>query len=171
MNSIDELIIALVKDRKVKEACEVFMHDSDKLLGLIQSVTSTTTYPIPEYGSWILFHIQRKSPTTLLLYQENLVDYFLHCTNPSVLKNIASILSQLPTNDYRSGDYLDLLFHYFQDPNSKPALKVNCLYCLFPFIKQFPEIKSEVDLIFQQLKTQEFSPALNTAERKYKKLF
>lgn len=171
MNSTEELIISLVKNRKVNEACDVFMLDSDKLKELILTVTSTATYPIPEYGSWILFHIQRKSQVALLPFRNDLVDFFLKCHNPSVLKNVASILSQLPLDNYKSGDYLDLLLNYFLDPNSKPALKVNCLYCLFPFIKKFPELKSEVDLIFQKLKSQEFSPALNSAERKYKNLF
>jgi len=65
-----------------------FVQQPSLLDDLVGVATSQLSHPFPEYASWLLIHVEKKSPGILIPFQHNFIDYLLHGKNQSVLRNL-----------------------------------------------------------------------------------
>lgn len=125
-----------------------FQKDPEKLDDLVQIVLNLEEYPLKEYGSYALTHLQ-KQKTDLTKYRKGFIDTLFRTDNQSVLRNLTNILSQQELTDYRESELIDLLIGFVQDPKNKVALHVYSIYILVRFVKIYPELKEEIAEIIQ----------------------
>ncbi len=120
-----------------------FKKDQRKLDDLVQIVINQEEYPLSEYASYALTHLQ-KQKTDLSKYQKQFIDTLFLSDNQSVLRNLTNILYQQELIDYRESELIDLLIGFVQDPSNKVALHVYSIYNLINYVYKYPELRSEI---------------------------
>lgn len=165
---MEELIHSFRHDRKKVDIQKQFINQPEQGKALLHYGLSHQTYPLPEYASWLMVHIQKTDATYWVKYQQLIIDFLLLCENHSVRRNLLNILYLQPYSFYRADDYLDTLIRLIQDPQQKVAVHVYAIYCTFPFLEKYPELNHELVSIIQLKQEKEgLKPALKIA---YKKL-
>jgi len=122
-------------------------------------------YPFPQYSSWLLAHVADKHPHLLKRFQSQLIDIVFGSTEHSVQRNIAGALLNFPRIAYKEGEWLELLFHFLQDPQFKVALKSYSMQLILGFLGDYPELKGELKSIVEN-GMEEGSPAYRAGARK-----
>ena len=125
-----------------------FQKDLQKLDDLVKLVENLEEYPIKEYASYALTHLQ-KQKTDLEPFHNRFIDTIFKTDNQSVLRNLTNILSQQELTDYRESELIDLLIGFIQDPKNKVALHVYSIYVLIKFVHRYPELKDEIEEIIE----------------------
>ena len=70
-----------------------------------------------------------------------------------------------PKIEYKEGELLDAYFSFLTNSESKVALKVYSMYQIVPFLKDYPELKSELKSLIEAGMQKE-TPAFAAAGRK-----
>jgi hypothetical protein len=140
---------------------------------LVEVATSQLPYPFPEYASWLLIHVEKKSTGILIPFQPNFIDYLLHGKNQSVLRNLLNCCHVLPLIEYQESTFFDQLLLFVADDTNKVALQVYAIYKLIQFTQKYPEIKTEIEALFALKEENENSsaklkPAMRVAIRNYR---
>ena len=65
-----------------------FVRQPSLLDELVEVASNHRSHPFPEYASWLLIHVEKKSPEILIPYQKDFIDYVLNGNNQSVLRNL-----------------------------------------------------------------------------------
>jgi hypothetical protein len=125
-----------------------FKKDPKMLDSLVKVVENLEEYPLPEYGSYALTHLQ-KQKVDLTKYRKQFIDTIFKTDNQSVLRNLVNILQQQELSDYRESELIDLLIGFLNDPKNKVALHVYSIYFLLKFIHKYPELKDEVEQVIE----------------------
>lgn len=125
-----------------------FQKDPKKLDDLVKIVENLEEYPLKEYASYALTHLQ-KQKTDLEPFHNRFIDTLFKTDNQSVLRNLTNILSQQEPTSYRESELIDLLIGFVQDPKNKVALHVYSIYVLVKFVKLYPELKDEIAEIIE----------------------
>lgn len=162
-----ELILAFRSDRNYLYFSTLAVQ-SDELFRAILHLCMEKNYPFPQYSSWLVSHVAKNHLEKLLPFQEEIIDFVLICEDHSAQRNLISALKQLPFTEYKSGELLDRMFYFLMDSDAKVALKVYALEMLIPFVKIYPEIKSEIDLIIQK-ESEYQTPAFRSGAKKIQK--
>jgi len=147
----------------------IFIEKPELISELIEISFSNKKYPIPEYGSWWLFHISRSEPSLLQPHHELLIDCVLTTENGSVLRNSLGVLLELPLIEYKEGHLLDRLFYLLKQDVYKVAIHVYSLYLLIEFTKKYPDIKQEIIEILKIKEANPHTPALKMGIKNYLK--
>lgn len=125
-----------------------FQKDQKKLDDLVKIVENLEEYPLSEYASYALTHLQRQG-TDLTKYRQQFIDTLFKTDNQSVLRNLTNILSKEELTEYRESELIDLLIGFVQDPKNKVALHVYSIYLLVKFIHKYPELKDEIEQVIE----------------------
>jgi hypothetical protein len=171
--SVVKLIEANYKSSNFLLLAEHFVQENSQIPELVEVATSQRPYPFPEYASWLLIHIEKKSPGILVPFQPNFIDYVLYGKNQSVLRNLLNCCHVLPLIEYQESAFLDQLLTFISDDYNKVALKVYAIYKLIQFTEKYPEIKTEIEALFA-LKEENgkssttLKPAMRIAIRNYR---
>jgi hypothetical protein len=150
-----------------------FLQKPKLLNELVQVATDKLSHPFPEYASWLLIHIEKKSPGILVPFQDKFIAYLLHAKNQTVLRNLMSCCQVLPLIDYEESAFLDKLLEFVADDSNKVALQMYAIYKLIQFTQSYPEIQTEIEAIFalkeENGKTKgNLKPAMRIAIRNYR---
>jgi hypothetical protein len=122
-------------------------------------------YPFPQYSSWLLAHVAGKHTELLTEFQPQLIDIVFQSPDQSVQRNISGALLNFPRIAYKEGEWLELLFHFLQDPQFKVALKSYSMQLIVGFLEDYPELKGELKSILET-GMEEGSPAYRAGARK-----
>ena len=163
---IHELLNDFRKSGKMTFYVDYFLQNPKKINELVDVIVNEEKYPYPEYGSWILIHIQKANPLFVEPFQNKLIDVILKSSNQSVLRNCCNILQSISKTDYREAELLDRIIDFIKSNDNKVALQVYSLYCLIPFVKAYPELKTELSSLVR-LAVNERTPAYKVAVRKF----
>lgn len=150
-----------------------FVQQPSLLDDLVGVATSQLSHPFPEYASWLLIHVEKKSPGILIPFQHNFIDYLLNGKNQSVLRNLLNCCHVLPLIEYQESAFLDQLLLFVADDTNKVALQVYAIYKLIQFTHKYPEIKNEIEALFA-LKEEngnssaKIKPAMRVAIKNYR---
>lgn len=120
-----------------------FLADSKKVDALVQITSNLEEYPLKEYASYALTHLQKQG-VDLSKYRKIFIDTLFKTDNQSVLRNLANMLYQMKPTDYRESELLDLLLSFLNDSKNKVALHVYSIYNLIHFVKKYPELEDEI---------------------------
>lgn len=161
-----ELIQTHAKSKDFISLYTRFIDQSEYLDDLIEVATSDLKHPFPEYASWLVLHIAKNKPIVLQPFQKKIIDRILTSRNQSVLRNLIYSNHLIGKTSYQEGELLDYLIEAIRNENNKVALQVYALYSLLPFIKDYPELKSEIDAILQ-IKQVPLKPAMKVAIRNF----
>lgn len=161
-----ELIQTHAKSKDFISLYTRFIDQSEYLDDLIEVATSDLKHPFPEYASWLVLHIAKTKPIVLQPFQKKIIDRILTSRNQSVLRNLIYSNHLIGKTSYQEGELLDYLIEAIRNENNKVALQVYALYSLLPFIKDYPELKSEIDSILQ-IKQEPLKPAMKVAIRNF----
>lgn len=161
-----ELIQTHAKSKDFISLYTRFIDQSEYLDDLIEVATSDLKHPFPEYASWLVLHIAKNKPIVLQPFQKKIIDRILTSRNQSVLRNLIYSNHLIGKTSYQEGELLDYLIEAIRNENNKVALQVYALYSLLPFIKDYPELKSEIDAILQ-IKQEPLKPAMKVAIRNF----
>jgi hypothetical protein len=131
----------------------------EKILLLIKN---KAVYPISEYGAWCLHHLSKKEKQRIQKHQNFCIDILLENKNQSVLRSLLGIQLEQGYTSYKEVELIDLLFEFLLDKKNKIAIHVYSLYVLFPYIKKYPELKNELEIILDTFK-EDKSPAIKIA--------
>lgn len=159
---IDDMFLT----RDFSKRADVFIQDPLLLIDMVELATSNLPHPYPEYASWLLTHVAKKSYSALQEFQPLFIDCVLVSKNQSVLRNLINISQLLPLIEYKESEYLDKLIQLIRDDTNKPALFVYSMFRLIEITKKYPEIKNEVEGIIS-LKPSGMKPSVKVAIRKY----
>ena len=171
--SVVKLIEANYKSSNFLLLADHFFQQPSLLDELVEVATSQRPYPFPEYASWLLIHIEKKSPGILVPFQPNFIDYVLYGKNQSVLRNLLNCCHVLPLIEHQESAFLDQLLTFVSDDTNKVALQVYAIYKLIQFTHKYPEIKTEIEALFA-LKEENgkssttLKPAMRIAIRNYR---
>lgn len=167
------MILALIdqryKTRDFTKVAEKFIQDPSLLPELIEVATSDLKHPYPEYASWLLIHVVKKTPEIVEPFQSSLIDTILRSKNQSVLRNLTNVCVELPLIEYRESEFLDRLIELLKDDSNKVALFVYSIYKLIQFTLKYPEIKHEILGIIELKQSREIQPSIKIAIRNYLK--
>lgn len=144
-----------------------FLNDSAKIDALVQITKNLEEYPLKEYASYALTHLQ-KQHVDLSPYRNTFIDVLFLTDNQSVLRNLSNIINQLPFDNYRESEFFDLLLSFIKNPTNKVALHVYSIYNLIHFAKHYPELIEEIRMVIHD-KTEQKSPAYKVAVRNFEK--
>ena len=161
-----ELIQKHAKSKDFISLYTRFIDQSEYLNDLIEVAASDLKHPFPEYASWLVLHIAKNKPIVLQPFQKKIIDRILTSRNQSVLRNLIYSNHLIGKTSYQEGELLDYLIEAIRNENNKVALQVYALYSLLPFIKDYPELKSEIDAILQ-IKQEPLKPAMKVAIRNF----
>ncbi len=161
-----ELIQTHAKSKDFISLYTRFIDQSEYLDDLIEVATSDLKHPFPEYASWLVLHIAKNKPIVLQPFQKKIIDRILTSRNQSVLRNLIYSNHLIGKTSYQEGELLDYLIEAIRNENNKVALQVYALYSLLPYIKDYPELKSEIDAILQ-IKQEPLKPAMKVAIRNF----
>lgn len=164
---VKDLIDSHYKTREFTNLAEHFVKDPTHLEELVQFATSDLKHPYPEYASWLLIHILKKSPDLLIPYQEHFIECILVSKNQSVLRNLMNVCVSLPLTDFRESEFLDKLIELIKDESNKAALFVYSMYKIIQFTKKYPEIKPEILGTIELKQTHAIQPSIKVAIRNY----
>ena len=161
-----ELIRSNVKNKDFTSLHNQFIDQPENIDELIKVATSDLKHPFPEYASWLVVHISKNAAHLLKPFQPLIIDRILTSTNQSVLRNLLCTSQQIGRTTYKEGELLDYLLGAVINENNKVALQVYALYSLIPFMKDYPELKTELDAILQ-LKVEPIKHAMKVAIRNF----
>lgn len=151
-----------------------FVRQPSLLDELVEVATNHRSHPFPEYASWLLIHVEKKSPEILIPYQKDFIDYVLNGNNQSVLRNLLNCCHALPLIEYQESAFLEQLLTFVSEDSNKVVLQVYAIYKLIQFTEKYPEIKTEIEALFA-LKEENgkssttLKPAMRIAIRNYRK--
>lgn len=120
-----------------------FKKDVKKIDHLVQITANLEEYPLKEYASYALTHLQKQG-ADLTKYRKVFIDTLFVTENQTVLRNLTYLLHHLEYTDYRESELLDLLISFLNNAKNKVALHVYSIYLLIQFVQQYPELKDEV---------------------------
>ena len=170
---IRERILAIRQERNFEMQQHHFEEHSVEIDDLVNYISNQHPYPLPEYASWILFHLARKNAALIQPYEQQIIDYLFETSNQSVLRNLVNALSGLKLTEYREGELVDLLISYLQNHENKVALQVYSMYLLLQFVTKYPELKHEIIEVIelnQECKSPAYFAGKRHFEAKSKKL-
>lgn len=120
-----------------------FKKDVKKIDHLVQITANLEEYPLKEYASYALTHLQKQG-VDLTKYRKVFIDTLFVTENQTVLRNLTYMLHHIEHTDYRESELLDLLISFLNNAKNKVALHVYSIYLLIQFVQQYPELKDEV---------------------------
>lgn len=141
---IREKILEVRTERDKQKFITYFRAHPDQLNELVHLVLKLEPYPYKEYGSWILTHLSKSDQLNLQHLYPSFVDLLFKTDDQSVLRNVLRCLNFLEITEYRESEFIDLLIGFIRDYSNKVALQVYSIYMLIPFVKKYPELKSEI---------------------------
>ena len=62
-------------------------------------------------------------------------------------REIIKILSNMNLNDEQEGEFYDICYKLFQQPDKQASVKVNALKFVLRMVKKYPELKSEAEYL------------------------
>lgn len=163
-----ELIETNTKSKNFTSLYKIIIATPEDLAQLIEIATSNLKHPFPEYASWLIVHISKDNPAILKNYQEKIIDRILISSNQSVLRNLVYSNNLIGRSKHKEGELLDFFLEAIKNEENKVALQVYSLYALIDFVKDYPELKTEINEILQ-LKPEPLKPALKVAIRNFYK--
>jgi hypothetical protein len=142
MQPIEEILLDFKSNRNYKYSASLIAQNDYYIEDLLK-YSLTSTYPYPQYSSWLLTHVTENYFDKVLPFHSRIIDTFLACKEPSTQRNLCNVLTRFPKIEYRDGELLNAYFDFLQNSETKVALKVYSMYQIVPFLKTYPEIKSE----------------------------
>ncbi len=164
MQTIEEILLDFKSQRNYKYSANLIAQNKVFVQDLL-SYCLTVKYPYPQYSSWLLSHVVENHIELVLQFHFKIIDTFLDCQEPSAQRNLSNVLTKLPKIEYREGELLDRYFSFLTNSESKVALKVYSMYQIVPFLKDYPELKTEFKSIIEAGMQKE-TPAFASAGRK-----
>lgn len=145
-----------------------FILESEEHLPHMLQITEREQYPFSEHISWMLAHFSQKYPVLLLPYSGTLLRILAGTRNGTLQRNLLCILLNLPPLQVGT-EWFDRLLELIQNPETKPAVKVNALkLCERWFLQQWPGLAGEVDTVLQQY-TEDERPSIRSMIRNFGK--
>lgn len=169
MEETRELITAFRNNRDYKHFARRAAETNGTIDNLIQ-LCYTVDYPFPQYSSWLLAHVADNHFDVLKAYHHQLIDAFLDCTEPSTQRNLGNVLQRFPKTGHREGELLDKLFFFLADPGTKVAVKVYAMNLIFTFLKDYPELKTELKSMVEDGMNKESAAYLSAGKKILKNL-
>jgi hypothetical protein len=164
MQTIEEILLDFKSHRNYKYSAKLIAQNKTFVDDLLRYCL-TLKYPYPQYSSWLLSHVAENHLEFILQFHSKIIDTFLDCQEPSTQRNLCNVLTKLPKIEYREGELLDTYFAFLQSSETKVALKVYSMYQIVDFLKDYPELKSELKIIIEDGIKKE-TPAFAAASRK-----
>lgn len=164
MQMIEEILLDFKSNRNYKYSANLIAQNKTFVEDLLRYCL-TLKYPYPQYSSWLLSHVAENHIELILQFHSKIIDTFLDCQEPSTQRNLCNVLTKLPKIEYKEGELLDAYFSFLTNSESKVALKVYSMYQIVPFLKDYPELKSELKSLIEAGMQKE-TPAFAAAGRK-----
>ena len=155
------------KTRNLKKFVPLFSKQ-DRIDDLVEFIYHAENVKLAEYGTWLCTHIVKESPTLLHSHIDPLIEYLCQEQNETLLRNIFKSIIDSKPNKKHDESILNVALNFLEDPKHKVALHVYSIYALLPILKRNQELIPEI-AAFLELKTQECSPFMAAAYRKFKK--
>ena len=168
---VKELIDKEYKTLEFKRLAIRFIENPSDISKLVEVAGSNEPHPYPEYASWLLVHITRKSPQLIEPFQHKFIDTILSSSNQSVLRNLLNSCVSLPLIEHEESAFLDRLLDFVKDDTNKVALQVYGLYKLEQFVEKYPEILPEINGILELKESEILQPAMRVAIRNFRKIY
>lgn len=168
MQSPRDFILSFHADRNYTRFVDELLADSTLTEGVLQLLYEEN-YPFPEYSSWLFAHVSKRKPKELNPFHSRLIDVILQTNNHSVQRNLLGMLLDLPLIEHREGELLDFCFRELVSSESKVALKAYSMYMIVRFLKNYPELKTELESAIDIVAQQPQTPAFYGAARKVRK--
>ncbi len=168
---VKELIDKEYKTREFTRLDIRFIENPSDISKLVEVAGSNEPHPYPEYASWLLVHITRKSPQLIEPFQHKYIDTILSSSNQSVLRNLLNSCVSLPLIEHEESAFLDRLLDFVKDDTNKVALQVYGLYKLEQFVEKYPEILPEINGILEFKESEILQPAMRVAIRNFRKIY
>lgn len=144
--------------------------ETDGMIDTLIRFCYRNDYPFPQYSSWLLAHVADNHYDRLVPFQNSLIDAFLDGSDPSTQRNLGNVLQRFPKTVHREGELLDRLFAILLDAETKVALKVYAMNLAFAFLEDYPELKSELQVIVEDGMTRESAAYLSAGKKILKKI-
>lgn len=164
---LHEMLLELRAERNMATQVGRMFRKPELIPELIQIVNRQEPYPFAEYGSWLLMHLAKKNKKRTGVFYEKIVDLLFLTDNETVLRNCSSAIRTLPFQSYRDGERLELLLGFLGNVEHKVALHAYSLYQLIPYVKQYPELNTEIKALLDL--HEQRKPALEAALKKFVK--
>jgi hypothetical protein len=168
---VKELIDKEYKTREFTRLAIRFIENPSDISKLVEVAGSNEPHPYPEYASWLLIHITRKSPQLIEPFQHKFIDTILSSSNQSVLRNLLNSCVSLPLIEHEESAFLNRLLDFIKDDTNKVALQVYRLYKLEQFVEKYPEILPEINGILELKESEILQPAMRVAIRNFRKIY
>ncbi len=169
MQSIEEILLDFKSNRNYKYSSNLIAQDSSHIKDLLKYCL-TLKYPFPQYSSWLLTHVTENYFDKVLPFHSIIIDTFLACKEPSTQRNLCNVLTRFPKIEYREGELLNAYLDFLQNSETKVALKVYSMYQIVPFLKTYPEIKSEFQGIIETEMQRETAAFISAGRKVLKQL-
>jgi len=170
MDEIHEQILAFRWGKDRSSYINYFTSDQEKLRELVDCIDQLETYPIREYGSWMLMHIIKSKKVKDFPFYEQLIDILFKTDNQSVLRNVACCVMEMGVKEYRESELFDLLLGFLNDSSNKVALQMYSIRLLMQICEKYPELVPEVREVIH-LNKEGKSPAYNAGVHRFEKKF
>jgi hypothetical protein len=145
-----------------------FLKDTKKIDALVQITNNLEEYPLKEYASYALTHLQ-KGGIDLSSYRKKFIDTLFATNDQTVLRNVTNMLSHMELSPYKEFELLDLLLSFVSDPKNKVALHVYSIYILSKFAKKYPDLEHEIRTVIMN-NSKDKTPAYRIAIRNFERL-
>lgn len=154
-------------DKLAPEVIVEFKQHPERFNALHHLAITEDDYPFQEYGSWLAGHIIEQYYASEHIEKINeVIDAYLSSSNHSVKRNLQKIINQVKV-DYRSGELIDRAFHNLCAADEAVGLRSYSFHYLMLWLKDFPDLRSEIDLIVEQFPELFRSGAMQSCLKKY----
>ena len=151
-----------------KQLLSPFLKDAKKIDALVQITHDLEEYPLKEYASYALTHLQ-KGGIDLSSHRKKFIDTLFKTDDQTVLRNVTNMLSHMELTSYKESELLDLLLEFVIDPKNKVALHVYSIYILAKFVRKYPDLEQEIRTVIIY-NSKDKAPAYRIAIRNFEKL-
>ena len=102
-------------------------------------------------AAWVLSHVQERFPYLKKKYAELIIQKIVTVNNMSTVRSLLKILTLAEVSFENAGELFDTCFQWLEDPKQPNAVRVYSMILLYRFSEEFPEIKSELKYIIENI--------------------
>jgi len=108
-------------------------------------------YRLSQRAAWSVSWAAKKNPEMVTPYLKDIVAQMQRKdVHNSVVRNAMRILEDIAIPEELHGEVMNACFEFIQNPATAVAIKAFSLTTLFNLSKQYPEIRSELQLIIEE---------------------
>jgi hypothetical protein len=122
-------------------------------------------------ASWALSHVSFSSPQNIYPLLPQLLK-FLQSTDQhsGAIRNVIRIFMEIHIPEKYCGPLFDICLAHAKNATLPHAVRVFSIYVLGKICQRYPELKTEVEIVLNELKTYPQPPSMNACIRKTTKI-